>query len=220
MSLVVLAVSAMVVLQSLGSDLAVAEAARLESCIAKIETDPENAYEDGLTWSYQGNRPGARQCTALALIALGSVQEGAERLEALANAADGGTLEQRAVYLSQAGNAWLQGGVPDAAVTSFSNALKILPATPDLLIDRASAHLMAERWDAAIADLDAALGATPARAIALQMRAEAYLGDGNPERALGDVEAAMKADPKNIDTLVVRGRVREAIRVKTAAPAR
>ena len=31
---------------------------------------------------------------------------------------------------------------------------------------------------------------------------------------LVDVEASMAADPKNIDTLLVRGRVREAMRLK------
>lgn len=220
MSFVGLAAAGLLMLQALGAELAAAETERLEACIAKIETDPENAYEDGLAWTFQGNRPGARHCTALALIALGNLSEGARRLEALANAADGGTLEQRAVYFSQAGNAWLQAGVPDAAVTSFSNALKVLPGTPDLLIDRASAHLMTEGWAAAISDLDKALDASPGNAVAYQMRAEAYLNDGNPERALEDVEAAMRTDPRNIATLVVRGRVREAIRVKADGAAR
>ncbi len=220
MSFVGLAVASLAMLQSLGGQLAAAEAERLEACLAKIETDPEGAYEDGLAWSFQGNRPGARQCTALALIGIGHLSEGARRLEALATSTDAGTMEQRAVYFSQAGNAWLQAGVPAAAVTSFSNALKVLPRTPDLLIDRASAHLMTESWDAAIADLDTALDAAPGNAVAHQMRAEAYLNDGNPEKALEDVEAAMKADPRNVDTLVVRGRVREAIRIKANTDAR
>jgi Tfp pilus assembly protein PilF len=45
------------------------------------------------------------------------------------------------------------------------------------------------------------------------LRAEVYLKRKSYDLAMRDVEAAMAADPKNIDTLLVRGRVREAIRV-------
>lgn len=216
MSILGLAAAGLLMLQSLGSELAAAEAERLDACIAKIETAPEEAYEDGLAWTFQGNRPGARQCTALALIGIGNLSEGARRLESLATSTDAGTMEQRAVYFSQAGNAWLQAGVPAAAITNFSNALKVLPRTPDLLIDRASAHLMVESWDAAIADLDTAIEVSPGDPVAHQLRAKAYLNDGEPERALKDVEAAMLVDPRNLDTLLVRGQVREAIGIKAA----
>ena len=113
MSLIAFAAGAALVMQSAGAEIAKAEDARLEACVERIETDPENAYEDGLAWTAEGNRPGARQCTALALIALGSLESGAERLQALATAPDGGTMEQRALYLSQAGHAWLQAGAPE-----------------------------------------------------------------------------------------------------------
>ena len=85
-----------------------------ELCIEKIDKDAEAAYQDGLSWLSRGNRPAARHCTALALIALGHEAEGAARLEELANAPDGGTLEERGVYLVQSGNAWLMAGMPDA----------------------------------------------------------------------------------------------------------
>ena len=102
------AAMSLALLQSTGDLIAAEEQARLDACLTRIESDPEEAYEDGLAWLYQGNRPGARQCTALALIALGHPEEGAERLKNLANSTDGGTLEQRAAYLSQAGNAWIE----------------------------------------------------------------------------------------------------------------
>jgi tetratricopeptide (TPR) repeat protein len=197
-----------------GAEIAAAEARRLDVCVAKIETAPEEAYEDGLAWSFEGNRPGARQCTALALIALGNVEEGAVRLERLAMAVDGGSMEQRAVYFAQAGNAWLQIGAAEAAAAVFTEALKLMPATPELLLDRASAHMLIDRWDEAKQDLDRLIADTPEDGQAHQMRAEVFLNLGDYDAAMRDVEAAMAADPTNIDTLLVRGRLREAIRLK------
>ncbi|ABI77756.1 TPR domain protein [Hyphomonas neptunium ATCC 15444] len=200
--------------QSIGAELAAAEADRLEACVAKIETAPEDAYEDALAWTFEGNRPGARQCTALALIALGNVEEGATRLENLSMSSDGGTMEQRAVYLSQAGNAWLQIGAAEAAAVSFSEALRLAPDETDLLLDRATSYMLIDKWDEAMADLNAAIAQSPGRASAHQMRAEVHLSQDALDLAMKDVETAMAADPENIDTLLVRGRVREAMRLK------
>lgn len=213
MSLIAFAAGTVLMMQSAGAELAKTEAARLEACVEKIETDPENAYEDGLAWTFEGNRPGARQCTALALIALGNYETGADRLESLATSTDGGTLEQRALYLSQAGQAWIMAGAPEAAVISFSDALKLAPGLVDLQLDRASAYILLEDWDKALSDLDAALANSPGLAAAHQLRAEVNLNTNKYDLAMRDVEAAMAADPKNIDTLLVRGRVREAIRI-------
>ena len=218
MSLIAMAAAAVVFLQSAvtptGAEMAIAEAARLEACVAKIETAPEDAYEDALAWTFEGNRPGARQCTALALIALGNIEEGAVRLERLATAVEGGSMEQRAVFFAQAGNAWLQIGAAEAAAVAFSEALKLMPATPELLLDRASAYMLIDQWSEAKADLDRLIIDAPEDGLAHQMRAEVHLNLGDHDAAMRDVEAAMAADPANIDTLVVRGRVREAIRIE------
>ena len=135
MSILALAVASFALSQSAASaTVDTREAERLKACVAKIEVDADEAYEDGLAWTYQGNRPGARQCTALALIALGREDEGAARLEQLANSVDGGTLEQRAEYLTQSGNAWLQAG---ATFDDFSEAIEqaqcYAPKTPETL---------------------------------------------------------------------------------------
>ena len=213
MSLIALAAGTALMLQSAGADIAKAEDARLKACVEKIETDPENAYEDGLAWTFEGNRPGARQCTALALIALGNYDTGAERLESLATSSDGGSMEQRALYLSQAGHAWIQAGAPDVDVVSFTDALELAPGTLDLLLDRATAYILLEEWDKALSDLDLALANSPGHGPGHQLRAEVHLEKRAYDLAMRDVQSAMEADPSNIDTLVVRGRVREAIRI-------
>jgi len=213
MSLIALAAGTVLMMQTAGAELAKAEDARLEACVDKIESDPENAYEDGLAWTFEGNRPGARQCTALALIALGNLESGAQKLQALATAPDGGSMEQRALYLSQAGHAWLQAGAPEAAIVSFSDGLKFAPGTTDLLLDRATAYIITEKWDEALSDLDFALANSPGDPTGHQLRAEVHLNKRAYDLAMRDVNEAMAADPKNIDTLLVRGRVREAIRI-------
>lgn len=213
MSILAFAALSYALLQSISAEIAQTEATRLDTCIIRIDENPEEAYEDALAWSFEGNRPGARQCVALSLIALGQEAEGAARLEELANATDGGTLEQRALYLTQAGNAWLVAGAAQAAILTLTNALKIIPDDPNLLVDRASAHIMQEQWTEAISDLDAALQSSPGFGTAHHLRAEARLNTGDLDLALADVSAAMAAEPDNIDTLVLRGRVREAIRL-------
>ncbi len=195
------------------------ETERLEACIAKIDADPVAGYEGALTWTYQGNRPAARYCYALALLANDRADDGALKLEQLANARDGGTLEQRAIYLSQAGHGWLQAGAPDAAIIAFTNALKLDKDDAGLLVDRAGAYVLAEQSDAALSDLDTALKVRPGFGAAHQMRAQLHLDAGKLDAALSDVKAAMAAEPENIDTLVLRGAVREAMRVKTAGAA-
>lgn len=213
MSMIAALAGSVLLFQSMGAELALAEADRLEACVAKIEVDPEEAYEDGLAWSYEGNRPAARQCTALALIALGNFETGADRLTKLAKSSDAGSMEQRALYLTQAGHAWMQAGAPDAAIVSFTDALNLAPGTADLLLDRATAYVVVEEWDKALSDLDLLLANLPGDALGHQLRAEVHLNKNNYELAMKDVNASLAADPKNIDTLLVRGRVREAIRI-------
>ncbi len=199
-----------------GKAIAAEEAARLERCIGMLETDPEAAYEDGLAWLGNGNRPKARHCVALALIEIGHHAEGAARLEDLAAAPDAGSLEDRALYHAQAGSAWLLGGLAEPAVTAFDNALKLAPGDTSLMLDRASAHVLAENWGEAIADLDAVLADRPGHGDALILRARAYFGAERFDAALADVEAARQAAPEAIDVLVLRGDIREAQRLAGA----
>jgi Tfp pilus assembly protein PilF len=72
---------------------------------------------------------------------------------------------------------------------------------------------MLGNWTEAKEDLDRALTLAPSMAIARQLRAEAHLNLDQLNLAMADIDAAMAVDPENIDTLVLRGRVREAIRL-------
>jgi tetratricopeptide (TPR) repeat protein len=190
------------------------ESERLQACIEKIDRDAEAAYQDGLAWMSAGNRPAARHCTALALIALGQEAEGASRLEQLANAKDGGSLEERGIYLAQSGNAWLLARMPDAAVVTLTNAMKLRPSDGELRKDRARAYIALKKWNEAGADLDASIEMSPGDPEAHRLRAFALLQLERFEDAWGDVEQALKLSPTDVDAAVLRGDIREAMRKK------
>jgi len=189
------------------------EAQRLDACIAKLDTDPEGAYDDGLKWINEGGRPYARQCTALALVELGQAAEGAARLEDLANSENGGSLSQRVIYLTQSGNAWLLAGAPEAALVTLNNAIKLSPTNPLLKADRAAVYMALGQWTDAARDLNIAKRSRPYDTSILQMRAETRLNLDNLEGAQADVNAAMEIDGTDIKTLLLRGRVIEARRL-------
>ncbi len=190
------------------------EKVRLEQCIEKIDRDAEGAYQDGLSWQAIGNPPAARQCTALALIALGEEAEGAARLEELANAVDAGSAETRAVYLAQSGNAWLMAGMPAEAVVTLTNALKLRPGDGELFKDRARAHVTLKQWTDAGDDLDRAIIQSAGDAEAFRMRGHVRLKQNRLGEAWLDVQEAMKLAPQDVNVVVLRGDVREAMRMQ------
>lgn len=190
------------------------EEQRLQACVLKIDTDAEAAYQDGLSWLAIGNRPAARHCTALALVALGQEAEGAARLEELATAPDGGGLEQRVIYFAQSGNAWLLAGMPEEAALTLTNALKLQPLDGELYKDRARAYVMTMKWADAAKDLDAAIQLAAGDAEAYRMRGHARMKMNQLSAAWTDVEAAMKLAPKDVTAIVLRGDVREAMRLQ------
>ena len=212
MFITALAFVLMPVSQTASTDIARSEQARLNACIEQIDVDPEE-YEESLDWLSKGARPAARYCNGLALLGLGNYEQGAIRLEELANAPDAGSLPDRAIYLAQSGNAWLSAGYPDAAITTLTNALKIAPNEPDIIKDRASAWLALGSWEEGIADLDSALAIFDRDDEAYRLRAHANLQLENLEAARADIEQALAINGTNIETLVLRGDIREATRL-------
>jgi tetratricopeptide (TPR) repeat protein len=199
------------------------EKARLSACIALIETDPVAAYEEGLTWSYEGARPGARQCTALALIGLGKPLEGAMRLEALAAAPDAGDLAKRSDLLAQAGAAYLIGGAGEASLAALDAALNLTPPEERARIvalqaDKGRALLLLGRAEEAETALTLALDGGDNRAETWRNRARAYLALNNLTEAAYDANEALVLEPDNIEGLVLRGDVIEARRLAGLRP--
>jgi tetratricopeptide (TPR) repeat protein len=187
--------------------------ARYQACIEKTSTDPETAYEDGLIFRNDGGGVLARHCIALALLELGETEEAAARLEEAAFMPDGGDAEMRAELLQQAGNAWMIASAPVEAENAFSQAMTIVTGDADLLIDRARARALQLRFEDARDDLTSALSVRPRDVLALRLRADAWFELGDLDMAERDVAAALAIDPRDVETLVERGRLREARRL-------
>ena len=213
MSLLAVALAILPMSQSAVATAERAEQTRLTDCVELANRNPEEAYEESLRWLGEGGRPAARYCNALAIIGMGNYKEGAARLEELANAPDAGSLDDRAVYLAQSGNAWLTAGYADAAITTLTNALKIAPDDANIRTDRAAAYFGIDEWEKAIGDLDKSLALYPNQIDALQLRSRAWLELDNLEKAEADMNHALLIDGENIDTLVLRGDIREAKRL-------
>jgi len=193
--------------------LAQTEEEKLQQCMTQIDKDAEVAYQDGLSWLARGNRPAARHCTALALIALGQEAEGAARLKELANAPDAGGIEERGVYLAQSGNAWLMAGMPDSAIITLTNALKLRPDDGELYKDRARAYVLLKKWNEAGTDLDSAIQLSAGNAEAFRLRGHILMKLNRLDEAWKDVQVAMRLAPQDVNVIVLRGDVREAMRV-------
>jgi tetratricopeptide (TPR) repeat protein len=189
------------------------DTSRLQACITKIQTAPQEAYEDGLVWRSQSGAVFAEQCIALARIANGDVSGGASRLAALASAPDAGDGDNRALLLAKAANAWLMIEDYDPALRALTAALVLKPAEVDLLIDRARALAGLGEWSKAQEDLTLALSKRPDDALIFRLRAETYVQLRDYDAADRDVVQALRLAPRDVEGYIMRGRAIEARRL-------
>lgn len=186
----------------------IAEGADYERCLAMLNTDPSGAQSFADAWVATGGGDGAAHCLALAVIALGEPDRGAEQMDALARRSTAPEAARASVF-GQAGQAWLMAGAPDRALASTTMALSLLPDDPDLLIDRSIAAATLERNQDAIDDLTRALDLDPRRPDALIFRAAAWRHLDHLDLAQDDVDRAFALDPDNADALLERGILRQ-----------
>jgi tetratricopeptide (TPR) repeat protein len=186
----------------------IAEGADYEHCLDLLGTDAAGANAFADAWEATGGGDGAVHCHALAQVALGDPETGADMLQKLANVSHAPDLARAAVY-GQAGQAWLMAGDAARAYASATLALSLSADDPELLIDRSIAAATLERYQDAIDDLDRALEMDPKRADALVFRGAAYRHLGNLENAQNDIDHALLIDPDNADALLERGILRQ-----------
>jgi tetratricopeptide (TPR) repeat protein len=191
--------------------------ARHKQCLERIADDEELAYEEALIWQSQGGGRRARHCVAMALFALGHADEAAYRLEKLARAPDGGSPQMRVDFYAESADLWLKADLPHKAYFAATSGLKLSRSDADLRILRARAYAAMERWLDAKIDLSSVLAFEPDNAEALRYRADIYRRQGDLKAAMTDIERAIVLDGKNIDTLLVRGEINEALRLAELA---
>lgn len=186
----------------------IAEGDRYDHCLAMLADDPQGADSFAETWQGAGGGEGAAHCRALAEIAVGNAQTGAEMLEHLAEASHDDNAARAALF-DQADQAWTIAGNTGQAFAAATLALSLDPDDPDLLVDHAVAAAALEHYDAAVGDLDHALAIEPRRADALVYRAAAERHLGRLSVAESDIGRALTLDPDNADALLERGIIRQ-----------
>jgi tetratricopeptide (TPR) repeat protein len=191
---------------------ALAQAERYESCLDLVESQPLAAYEEALAWEAQGGGAPAKHCIASALLAMGSLQRGADRLEDLGHAPDLMDDRVRVGIFDQAAEAFLQLHQPDRALRSIEAGLKLRPHDLELQIKQARALSELGKETEARTALDKVLRARPSHLLALRLRATLLVELGELGAAGRDVDRAMALAPTNVDVLLLRGAYREAVR--------
>ena len=191
-------------LAQLGTD----NLATYKTCFERIDSDPADAFEQAMIWRDQGGGNLAQHCVAAALLALGQPTVAADRLEQLALTARSAPIAVRARLLSQAGQSWLAGRLPDRAHAALSMALDVAPDLADLWVDRAVTLAAARNYWEAIDDLNRALDIQPRYGIALALRASAYRFIDSLDLAMEDAEEAVRAAPGLPEAYLERGILR------------
>ncbi len=187
--------------------------AKHKTCLEQIAKDAELAYEEAMIWQSIGGGRRARHCVAMSLFALGHADEAAFRLEKLAKAPDGGSPAMRVGFYVEAADLWLKAELPRNAYDAATAGLEIAKSNIDLRIARARAYAVLGRWDYAEIDLSSALAFVPNDPRALRYRADARLRQGKLILAQADIRRAMMYDGQNVDVLLIRGKIKEALRL-------
>jgi tetratricopeptide (TPR) repeat protein len=190
-------------------------AERYAACLSEVERDANAAYEKAMAWAHEANRREAHLCAAMADIERGFPERGARSLERVSTIVDAEP-EARADSLAKAGNAWMIARRGLEALAAFDKALSLVTPDPDLLIDRARAQALLERWRASEEDLNKALDLRPGDALALRLRATTRMKLGVFDLALKDAEDAVRLEPQNVENRLVRGQAENAKRTGKA----
>lgn len=173
-------------------------------CMAEARKNPKEGFERAVAWKGLGGGAPAEHCACVALIGLGQYTDAAKRLEILAQ-----NVRQDAPFkakvLGQAGQAWLLAGDPARAEATAATALKLMPDSADLYVDRANARAARKDYKSALADLDQALRQAPDWPDALAFRASARRFLDDNAGALADANRALAIDPGHPEALLERG---------------
>ena len=201
---------------SLATDLTTEFEDRHKACLESIAVDAQEAFEVAMQWRDTGGGRRAKHCVAMALFALGHEDEAAFRLDALAAGPDGGPKATRVKHYAEAANLWLVVNEADKAYASASAGLDLEYDHLDLRIARARAYALSGRYDYAETDLTSVLTLDPNRADALRYRADARFKLDKIDEAQADIEASLNLDPTSVETALLRGQIREAVRLAAA----
>lgn len=184
------------------------DARQYRICLSLATKRPTEAMDIAKGWAARKGGAPAEHCRAVALLNLGRPADAARLLERIADKREDPTVERlQADLLSQAGNAWLVAGQPEAARRALTRALTRRPDDPDILIDRGIAHASLKQHWRALTDLSRALKQDPDRIEALVYRATVYRRMGELDLAHTDARLALAIRPGHPEALLESGMV-------------
>jgi len=186
----------------------IADGEDYEHCLALLGNDPTGANAFADAWEATGGGEGALHCHALAQVALGNVDAGADMLDRLAANSHAPTAARAAVY-GQADQAWLMAGQADRAFASATLALSLSSRDAALLIDRSIAAATLGRYNDSVEDLSQALEWDGRRTDALVLRAAAWRHLDHLDLAQDDIDRAFALDTENPEAFLERGILRQ-----------
>ncbi len=191
-----------------------AESVRYQACLERSQSEPNESLEDALAWLYAGGGWPAAHCHARSLVALGDIRTGASMLEALASRQHAGMLAHERLDLwTEAGEAWLSANMFSDAEAAFNVALIVDDRALAARAGRAGARIALGEWNDALADTQALIEQRPRMAQAWRLNAQVQLGLENLSAARSAILRAVHLEPDNIDGLVLRGQINEAVRL-------
>ena len=185
---------------------------RHNQCLDAISENTENAYEDALRWKDDGGGYRAEHCVAMALFGLERTFLAAKRLEKLGDD-DYLPDKLRTDFYEQAADFYIISDKANHAYKLTSRVIELYPQNIDIRISRARAYVKLGRYDYSEKELDNVIALSPNHAAAFRYRADTKLRQNNLNGALSDIETSLELDPESIETALLRGEIREAIRL-------
>ena len=178
---------------------------RYNDCMNLARSEPLKALPAAEKWHAQGGSLAARHCVATAMFGAGRYTQAAAQFEAIARDLGKDRPGLRAELWGQAGQAFMEAGLPEKAAEAQSRALELNAKDADLWLDRGLSFAALKSWPRAISDFDRALGLRRDDVEILVLRAAAWRNAGNPAKAYDDATRALKVAPDHSEALLERG---------------
>lgn len=190
---------------------------RYKDCVRQVSINAEQAFATADQWWKKEGMAAALHCKALALSEMEVYPSAAKALERLAVMDQIEKPVHRAEIYEQAGHAWMLADRADEAREDFDKGLGFVTlqshplVASELMVAKAHAWGLEEKWDKAIDILNEVLEVLPQQYDALLLRASMLRAEGDIPGAARDLAAYLVMMPDEVDGLMERGFLRMEI---------
>lgn len=187
---------------------------RYSACLALVATQPQQAITQAQAWRIEGGGVMARHCLALGELEIRDYTAALKSFEGAAAASEAAADGMAVTIWSQAGDAAMRAGQPEAAVRYLTKAIDgaggvtLSPkAGAQLRVDRARALVDLKRDKDAAADLAAATATAPDVPFGWLLKATLARRMGDMKLAEASILEAAKRDPDSGDVQLEAGNI-------------